>query len=343
MKIGLGPITGQILPGDPRTPEEALREVVELVRLAERHGFSSAWVAEHHLTADRYVSSPLVLLGALAAVTERIALGTSVALPTFYHPLRLAEDGSTLDVLSRGRLRLGLGLGRVNRELQAYGVARGDRISRLEEAVQVLKLAWSGEPFTYEGPFHRFEAVRLFSRPVQKPRPPILIGAVAPPAVERAGRLADGYIAPYRPLAELQESIDLARRTARGRSDLIAPFRVVIMKHCWISERGDAWEQIARSLTYRALAHPSEAELFERRPPSEEQKKKMVSATRAGAFLGTPEEVLAQLREHELALGPEIEFMIRLLYPGMTFEQSARQIEIFGRQILPVLEGNRKK
>ncbi|MBI3014711.1 MAG: LLM class flavin-dependent oxidoreductase [Candidatus Tectomicrobia bacterium] len=338
MKIGLGPITCQIMPGDHRTSAQVLREVLDLVRLAEENRFSSAWVAEHHLALDNYTPSPLVLLGALAAVTTRLNLGTSVALPTFYHPLRLAEDGATLDVLSQGRFQMGLGLGRVDKELKAYGVGRSERVARLEEAMQVLKLAWSGETFSCRGPFHAFESVRLSPRPVQVPRPPILIGAVAPPAVERAGRLADGFIAPYRTLAELQESIGLARRTAQGRQDLAGPFRIAIMKHCCVSEQGDAWEHLEQSLAYRVLEHPGEAELFQRKPPSAQQKKEMIAETRAGALLGTPEEVLAQLREHERELGTDIEFMVRLIYPGMTFAQSARQIEIFGSKIIPKIE-----
>jgi len=338
MKVGLGPITCQIMPTDQRTPAQALQEVLDLVQLAEENGFSSAWVAEHHLAVDNYIPSPLVLLGALAAVTTRLVLGTSVALPTFYHPLRLAEDGATLDILSNGRFQLGLGLGRVDKELKAYGVGRDERVDRIEEAVEVLKLAWSGETFSHQGPFHRFDDVRLFSTPVQKPRPPILIGAVAPPAVERAGRLADGFIAPYRTLTGLQECIGLARRTAQGRQDLAGSFRIVIMKHCCVSEQGDAWKQLEQSLAYRVLAHPREAEIFQRKPPSDQQKQKMIAEAREGAFLGTPAQVLAQLREHERALGTDIEFMVRLLYPGMTFEQSARQIEICGRQIIPALE-----
>ncbi|MFM9970147.1 MAG: LLM class flavin-dependent oxidoreductase [Burkholderiales bacterium] len=337
MKIGLGPITCQIMPGDKRTPAQALQEVLELVRLAEANGFSSAWVAEHHLSLDNYISSPLVLLGALAAITTKMVLGTSVALPTYYHPLRLAEDGATLDTLCQGRLQMGLGLGRVDKELKAYGVGRGERVARLEEAVQVLKLAWSGETFSYQGAHHNFDAVRVVSTPVQKPRPPILIGAVAPPAIERAGRLGDGYIAPYRELAVLKEGIDLARRTAHGRTDLAGPFRIVMMKHCLVTESGNAWEQLERSLAYRVLEHPREAELFQIKPPSEDEKREMIAEAREGAFLGTPAEVLSQLREHERVLGTEIEFMVRLLYPGMSFEQSARQIEIFGRQIIPEL------
>ena len=338
MKIGLGPITCQILPGDHRKPAQVLGEALDLARLAEKNGFSSVWVAEHHLTVDNYIPSPLVLLGALAAITTRLNLGTSVVLPTFYHPLRLAEDGATLDVLSQGRLQMGLGLGRVDKEMKAYGVARSERVARLEEAVQILKRAWSGEMFSYQGPFHACESVRLCPPPVQKPRPPIFIGAVAPPAVERAGRLADGYIAPYRALPELQQCIQRARETAQGRRDLSGPFRIAVMKHCCVSEQGDAWEQLEHSLVYRVLAHPREAELFERHPPSEEQKQEMISETRAGTLLGTPEEVLAQLREHERELGTDIEFMIRLIYPGMTFEQSARQIEIFGDKIIPNLK-----
>jgi alkanesulfonate monooxygenase SsuD/methylene tetrahydromethanopterin reductase-like flavin-dependent oxidoreductase (luciferase family) len=245
----------------------------------------------------------------------------------------------TLDVLSNGRFQLGLGLGRVDKELKAYGVDRKERVGRLEDAIEVAKLAFTGEPFSFQGKSRNFEDVQIYSKPIQSPRPPILIGAEKPPGIERAGRMADGFIAPYSypNVATLREMVDIARRGAQGRTDLVRPFQIVVMKHCFISEGGDAWQQFERSLAYRVLAHPREAELFAQRPPSEEQKRELVEKAREGALLGTPAEVLEQLREHESALGTEVEIMVRVMYPGISFEQSARQIELIGKHIIPKL------
>src|SRR3989442_5071761 len=111
VQIGIGLFTGQIPPGSDRTFTQEYREVLDLVRLAETLGFDSAWVSEHHGASDGYMASLLPTLAAFAAATERIKLGTGVMLAPFHHPLRLAEDAATVDLISGGRLILGLGMG----------------------------------------------------------------------------------------------------------------------------------------------------------------------------------------------------------------------------------------
>ena len=124
MKFGLGQFTLQIPPWDERTHAQLYADTLELARLAERVGFDSFWLAEHHGASDGYVPALLPFLSAVAAVTERLEVGTAVMLSPFHDPLRVAEDAAVLDNISGGRLNLGLGLGWVPEEYRMFGARR---------------------------------------------------------------------------------------------------------------------------------------------------------------------------------------------------------------------------
>ena len=133
VRVGIGLFTAQLPASSKRTFEQEYRETLELVRLAERVGFDSAWVSEHHGSSDGYLPSLLPMLAAFAAVTERIELGTGVMLTPFHDPLRLAEDAAVVDHLSGGRLLLGLGNGWREEEFRMFGASKAERGARTQE------------------------------------------------------------------------------------------------------------------------------------------------------------------------------------------------------------------
>src|SRR5205809_6425537 len=151
VRIGIGLFTGQVPQDSDRTFEREYREVVDLVRLAETLGFDSAWVSEHHGSSDGYLPSLLPMLAAFAASTQRMKLGTGVMLTPFHDPLRLAEDAAVVDQISGGRLILGLGLGWRDEEFRMFGQGVGERVRRTVDTVEILRRAWTGKRFSYEG------------------------------------------------------------------------------------------------------------------------------------------------------------------------------------------------
>src|SRR5687767_13926825 len=157
VRVGIGLFTAQLPSGSPRTFAQEYRDTIELVRLAEDAGFDSAWVSEHHGSSDGYLPSLFVLLGALAAATDRIALGTGVVLTPLHDPIRLAEDAAVVDQLSDGRLILGLGLGWREEEFRMLRIPFGERRPRLEETVEVLRKAWTGRRFSHHGAIFDFD------------------------------------------------------------------------------------------------------------------------------------------------------------------------------------------
>src|SRR5437870_4445132 len=161
LRVGIGLFTGQIPSGSDRTFAEEYRDMLELVRRAEALGFDSAWVSEHHGTSDGYLPSLLTMLAAFAALTERIDLGTGGILTPLHDPLRLAEDAAVVDQLSGGRLILGLGLGWREEEFRMLRIPKKERGRRTVETVEILRRAWTGERFSFEGKVFRYDDVRV--------------------------------------------------------------------------------------------------------------------------------------------------------------------------------------
>src|SRR5206468_2629512 len=157
VRIGIGLFTGQMPPGSTQTYAESYRETLELVRLAEALGFDSAWVSEHHGASDGYFPSLLVMLGAFAEATSHIGLGTGVILTPLHDPVRLAEDAATVDQLSGGRLVLGLGNAWREEEFRMFGVPLAERKQRTIETIEILRRAWTGRRFSFDGEIFHFD------------------------------------------------------------------------------------------------------------------------------------------------------------------------------------------
>ena len=195
VKVGFGSLTCQAGPGDRRKSGERYREALSLAAEAERLGFDSVWLSEHHFFADGYTPSPLVLAAAVAPRTERVAIGTGVLLAPLHHPVRLAEDAATVQLLAEGRLLLGLGQGWKREEFDLLGVDRTRRAALLESAVQTLREAWTGGLVT----------------PKPEPPPPIWIGGMSERAVRRAARIGDVYLSSWSSVDDFRRRVEWAR------------------------------------------------------------------------------------------------------------------------------------
>jgi probable F420-dependent oxidoreductase len=215
MRIGLGaPVSGAWA-----TPST----LAGVAARAEELGYDSLWTFQRLLvgadeqldTVYQSVLDPLLSLTFAAAHTSRIRLGVALVNLPFVSPTYLAKQAATLDVLSDGRLDLGLGTGWSRTEFTATGAARERRGARAEEYVRVLRTLWQDDPASFDGEFYTVPPSRMSPRPVQPGGPPILLGGSARPALERAGRLAAGWMSrSATDLSRIAEDVAVVRAAA---------------------------------------------------------------------------------------------------------------------------------
>jgi len=170
-------------------------ETFEQIRAVEELGWDSVWVTEHHFTDDGYLPSVDIAASAIAVQTERVKIGHSVLLLPLHHPIEVAENGAVLDIISNGRYIFGPGLGYKLDEFATFGVNRRHRPSRMDESMEIIHRAWGDEPFSFKGRHFQVENISVTPKPVQRPRPPIIMAARSEPALRRAAKYADGIIA----------------------------------------------------------------------------------------------------------------------------------------------------
>jgi probable F420-dependent oxidoreductase len=207
-----------------------------VARRAEQLGYHSLWTFQRllapvdHSWGEQYrsVQDPIVSLAYAAAHTSTIRLGVAVINIPFLSPAMLAKQVTTLDILSHGRLDLGLGNGWSDEEYTAVGMSKRGRGRRAEEFIRVLHRLWSDEVVAHDGEFYRVPPTRMEPKPVQRPHPPILLGAAAEPALRRAGRLCEGWVSSSRAdLTAIGDSVATVQAAAKDAGRDPAALRFV--------------------------------------------------------------------------------------------------------------------
>jgi alkanesulfonate monooxygenase SsuD/methylene tetrahydromethanopterin reductase-like flavin-dependent oxidoreductase (luciferase family) len=197
----------------------AFAESFEQIEAAERWGLDAMWLAEIHVAPERSVcAAPLTIASAIAARTTRMKIGTGVQVLPLCHPLRLAEEAATVDQISHGRLIFGVGRSGFPRTYEAYGVPYGESRERFAETLEILKKAWTEDPFSYSGKYYSFENVRATPKPYQKPWPEIRIAANSPDTFPAIGELGHGVFVAVRlgTLSELRPNIKAYREAYKA-------------------------------------------------------------------------------------------------------------------------------
>lgn len=207
-------------------------DLAEIARLTESLGYDSLWIPEHPVIPvgmktpfpaardgklpDHYArwADPFIALAVAAAVTNRIKLGTGICLLPEREPLMTAKVIASLDLYSRGRVIIGAGAGWLREETEVMGTKFGLRWKRMREMVEAMRVLWTRDEASYEGELVRFPAVRCEPKPVQKPYPPVLLGAHGPKALERVARTYDGWYPLVRDPGQLKRDVATIRKLA---------------------------------------------------------------------------------------------------------------------------------
>jgi alkanesulfonate monooxygenase SsuD/methylene tetrahydromethanopterin reductase-like flavin-dependent oxidoreductase (luciferase family) len=176
------------LPSRPRPLVDVYREQMEGYVLADKLGYSHLWLAEHHFADDAHNCSAMPILAAVAAQTKQIRVGTYIILMAFHNPILVAEDAATLDLLSNGRFDLAVGAGPMPAECEVFGVPTAETFGRTYEALEVIQRCWTEDVFSHHGKYFHFDNVRMTTKPVQRPHPPIWMAAAGPQSATKAAQ-----------------------------------------------------------------------------------------------------------------------------------------------------------
>ena len=243
-------------------PAAGPEAIVRVAQRAEELGYDSVWVTERLLypikpqtpymatpdgslpEAYKTVLDPLEALTFVAGQTSRVALGTSILDMPYYNPVMLARRLTTLDVLSGGRLRLGLGLGWSKDEFDAVGASMKQRGRRADEFLSVLKAIWTTDPVEFQGEFYQVPKSVILPKPVQKPHPPIYLAAFNPAGLKRTATMANGWLPAGLPPDAMKQMIaglsDMAQQAGRDPNEL----EVVVRANILVTDEGlgeDRW------------------------------------------------------------------------------------------------------
>lgn len=332
MKLGIY-LNGQ----HPETDDAGRRlaELIEQVRLAASLGFDSIWGGEHHVTPGFLYFPLLPLLTRLAADAGEMALGTNLVLLPLHHPLHVAEQGALIDIACGGRFTLGVGLGYRQEEFDAYGVSMNQRVGRAIEGIEIIRRLWSEPTVTHSGRYFRLTDVGIRPRPLQQPRPPILLGGQVPPAIERAARLADGWLAVPQPTtAELAEHMAIFRQ---ARSEAGLPPTDGLTRLMEVSCAADEETAVSRAAPYLLEKYAAYASWGMGMPGGASDNADPLATFRALAVdrfvVGDADAVVeGLLAQHRAGV---THATMRLQWPGMPQDDVLDCIERLGRDVLP--------
>ena len=320
---------------------EVYARAIESVRLAEELGFSHAWVAEHHFINYSYSSQPFVLLSHLAAVTERIRLGTAIVPVPLHNPLLVAEQAAAVDLLSGGRLELGLGKGYQRFQYERLGIEKSDDHERYDEAIDLLRLALEGRPFTFEGRHFKVPETLIYPQPLQRPVPAwAAVNSTVAPAVESAiARGINLFSATLEPISKL---VDMRRQYAAAFAAAPAPLRIGTQRPVYVSESEDDARRVAEEARWNARAGLSlrheiggvvDGRVVTAPLPGEPSTDEIVAEH---MVVGTPEQCLRQLERIRSGSGADL-FNCNFCFGAMTHRQVERSMRLFAEAVLPKL------
>jgi alkanesulfonate monooxygenase SsuD/methylene tetrahydromethanopterin reductase-like flavin-dependent oxidoreductase (luciferase family) len=310
-------------------------ELLEMVRLARQAGFHHVSASQHYLAAPFQYMQPLPVLARVAAEAGDMTLGTGIMLLALQQPVDVAESLATLDVICGGRLVFGVGLGYRDVEFDAFGIPRGQRLTRFLEALEVVKRLWTEDKVTFHGRHFHLQDVSLTMRPLQKPRPPILVAASNDRMVERVARIGDAWtIAGHATLATLERQVGLYRAALAAEGKPFPPPRFGLGKELYIARDTDT--ALREALPYLATKYEAYAQWGQDSVlPTGETFRLPIDQLRQDRFIvGDPAYCVEQIARHRERLGIQ-QMGFRLHWPGMPHARVMQAIHLLGEHVLP--------
>jgi len=335
VKIGvqLNPQVSLDKPGTSLMPT-----LIEQVRVADAAGFDAFSMGEHYNIPGLQRLHQIPALARLCAEAKHCAVGTAVTLLGLRHPVTVANELASLDIINNGKSFAAFGLGYRDDELNAFELTREQRFRRFVEGIEIIKRLWTEDHVSYEGKEFKIKDVSVDPKPLQKPRPPIWIAANSDAAVERAARIGDGWIiGPHSAIEELERQMSLFRKAWAAAGKQERPDIPIIREAFVARSRKEAVEKAQPCLEelYRyiyikwkqneAMSDPDELSwAFDR-------------LAQHRFVLGSPQECIDQIQEYEERLGAS-RLLCRFDWtPGLPQEEILAAMRLFGKKVIQKL------
>jgi alkanesulfonate monooxygenase SsuD/methylene tetrahydromethanopterin reductase-like flavin-dependent oxidoreductase (luciferase family) len=334
--------------------EEKYKEILEQAKLADQVGFYSFGCAEQHFYYPNCVlSSPEIVLSSVAALTKNIKIRTAVTLLPYQHPVKVAENIATLDLMANGRVEFGTGKGNSLYTIEGFGFKANDveLTERWRESLEVIVKAWTNESFSHEGKYYKVPERTLTPKPVQKPHPALWYATLSPKSHEIAGRSGLGVMTSTLAIEfeKMARNVELYKKAAQNPEPIgkVVNNRIAILPPLHVGETMQKAREVASQHMVRYLNDI--VDLYE-------QKLKATGLnldfTRTRNMLdwdylndanmvvvGDPDYVIERLEKFEAVGADEIV----VLTDGIPHEEAMKSIELIGKYVIPHFEAKEKK
>lgn len=312
-----------------RSHEQLLDEVLEQTVLADKLGYNSVWFAEHHFSEYGILTTPQMLLAVVAERTKNIRLGVSIVTLPFKNPIEVAEDYALLDVLSNGRLNLGLGSGYLPHEFAGFNVDGKDKAFRFNDSLAVIEKAWTGKRFSHDGDYYKFSDIQLEITPKQK-EVPIWIGALSERGSKFVGKMGYNIMGvPYvasSSVEELKTIIDGYKEAYKESGKNVEDIKIPLALHTFVAETREEAERIAKQhvnlyLDTRQYGRSAKFEDLE---------------AREQLLIGTPDDVINRLKKYK-EIGCDHIMMLKN-FGGIPHEEVLKSIKLTAEEVIPAFQ-----
>jgi len=319
-----------------RTFAESLAQI----EMAEKYGFDTALISEHHLVENGYFPAPFVTLGALSVKTKKMRFAPGIIILPLYDPLHVAEHGTVLDVISGGRFTLGVGQGYRKEEFEAFHVPLRDRPGRMKEEIEVIRALWTRPTVDYNGQHFNYHNVMLRPQPTQKPAPPIWVAAKKKSAVELAAEVGDAWFAdPITPLEVLKQRMVDYKATLKRSNKPADGYEFPLMREVYCADTDEqAWAEARDPMLYIYKEYLDWGHMQDEQgnpvPPGDA---KALELLRKRFIVGSPETCVKECQKYQRELGAT-NLIMRMKFPGLAHERVLNSIKLWSEKVMPHIQ-----
>src|SRR5258706_627642 len=327
---------------------QAYEELLGQIELTEKLGFNEAWFAEHHHSDYGMLASPNLIIAALSRRTERLRFGNLVNVLPLYDPMRLAEECAMLDILTGGRLNVGLGRG-VPKDDMKHRLDRETAQARFDEGIEILMRAWSGETFSFSGKAWSYDDISCRPQPLQKPHPPIYYGATAPESAAMVARRGWNLVLSRQPLTNCAQAISRYRAECANHAELSGNCDAIMVRDIYVADSDEQaqreavpelmrfWQLATDNLWRGDALSADDLKRYTERYVYYPGGLTVEPLDQLGtSLIGSPATVIKKARAMIETAKPD-SLVGMFQFGGLKHEQVMHSIELFGSKVMPAL------